>query len=342
MTIPTPVPDSMRAAFLDAPRQIVVRETPTPQPGPHEVLVRPTSVGLCGSDVHFWEHGRVGDLVVEEPLILGHEVAGVIAAVGEGVDPGRVGERVAVDPQRPCRRCGYCLGGRYNLCRSVEFPSAPPVHGAFAEYLAVPADFAFPLPEDMSDDEAALLEPLSVGIAAVRKADVVPGSRVLVTGAGPIGVLTAAAAAAFGATEVVVSDPLASRRQIALRHGATAVHDPASGPLPEERFDALVDAAGVQATVDGGIRALRAGGTAVVVGMGSDRVDLDLFRVQSHELRIEGLFRYVDTWPTAIALVSSGRVEVASLVSDVVGLDDLDAAMRRNGDPDVMKIVVRV
>lgn len=337
-----PVPDTMRAAFLDGPKQLQVRRTPTPRPGPYEVLVRPTSVGLCGSDVHFWEHGRVGDLVVEEPLILGHEVAGVIAAVGAGVDPARIGERVAVDPQRPCRRCGYCLSGRYNLCRDVEFPSAPPVHGAFAEYIAVPADFAFGIPGTMSDDEAALLEPLSVGIAAVRKADVVPGSRVLVTGAGPIGVLTAAAAAAFGATEIAVSDPLGTRREVALRHGATAVLDPASQPLPEERFDALVDASGAPAAIDAGIHALRAGGTAVMVGMGSDRIDLDLFRVQSRELRIEGLFRYVDTWPIAIALVSTGKVRVADLVSAAVGLEDLDDAMRRNGDPDVMKIVVRI
>lgn len=340
--MPTPVPTMMRAAFLDGPQRLQVRQTEVPRPGRFEVLVRPTVVGLCGSDVHFWQHGHVGDLVVREPLILGHEVAGAIAAVGEGVDPARIGERVAVDPQRPCRRCEYCLGGRYNLCRDVEFPSAPPVHGAFAEYLAVPADFAFTIPEGMSDDEAALLEPLSVGIAAVRKAGVVPGSRVLVTGAGPIGVLTAAAARAFGATEVVVTDPLATRREVARRHGATAVVDPSTESLPQEHFHALVDASGAPAAIDAGIRALRAGGTAVMVGMGSDRIDLDLFRVQSHELRIEGLFRYVDTWPTAIALVSSGQVEVSSLVSAAVDLDHLDDAMRRNGDPDVMKILVRV
>lgn len=338
----TAVPARMRAAFLDAPHRIAIRETQTPEVGEHDVLVRLTSVGLCGSDVHFWEHGRVGDLVVEEPLILGHEAAGVIAAVGGAVDPARVGERVAVDPQRPCRRCRACLGGRYNLCSDMRFPSAPPVHGAFAEYLAAPADLAFVVPDGMSDDEAALLEPLSVGIAAVRKAGVGAGSRLLVTGAGPIGVLTAAAACASGATEVVVSDPLATRREVALAHGATSVLDPTAGPLPEERFDALVDASGAPRAIDAGLRALRPGGVAVMVGMGADRIDLDLFRVQSRELRIEGLFRYVDTWPASIALVASGRVEVASLVSAVVGLDDLDAAMRRNGDADVMKVVVRI
>lgn len=332
---------TMRAAFLDAPHQLAVRDTAVPEPGPYDVLVRLSSVGLCGSDVHFWEHGRVGDLVVEQPLILGHEAAGVIAAVGAQVDPARIGQRVAVDPQRPCRRCHYCLGGRYNLCRDVEFPSAPPVHGAFAEYLQVPADFAFAIPDSMSDDEAALLEPLCVGIAGVRKAGVTGGSSVLVAGAGPIGILTAAAAAAFGATDVVVSDPLPSRREVALAHGATAVVDPVNEQLGEERFDAFIDASGAPRAIDAGLRALRAGGVAVLVGMGHDRIDLDLFLVQSRELRLEGLFRYVDTWPTAIALVAAGRVEVASLVSGVVGLDDLDSAMRRNGDADVMKLVVR-
>lgn len=340
MTSLPDVPATMRAVFLDGPQHLGLRETRTPLPGPFEVLVRTASVGLCGSDVHFWEHGRVGDLVVEEPLILGHEVAGVIAAVGKGVDPSRIGTRVAVDPQRPCRRCAFCLGGQYNLCRDVEFPSAPPVHGAFAEYMVAPADFAFPIPAEITDDEAALLEPLGVGIAAVRKAAVSAGASVLVAGAGPIGVLTAAAASAFGATTVVVIDPLPTRRDAALAHGATAALDPRVEQPDEEAFDAFIDASGVQAAIDGGLRALRPGGTAVMVGMASERINLDLFLLQSRELHLEGLFRYTNTWPTAIDLVATGRVRLDSLVSAATELEHLDEAMRRNGDADVMKIVV--
>ncbi|WP_116949966.1 NAD(P)-dependent alcohol dehydrogenase [Jiangella endophytica] len=330
----------MRAAVLLEPRRLAVVERPVPRPGPHDVLVRLTAVGLCGSDVHFYEHGRVGDLVVTEPLVLGHEAAGVVAAVGDAVDAARVGQRVAVEPQRPCRRCRYCLTGAYNRCRSMEFCSAPPVDGAFAEYLVVPADFAHPIPDPMSDAAAALLEPLCVGIAAVRKAGVTAGSTVLVAGAGPIGILTAAAARAFGATAVVVADPLAERRAVAARHGATRTIDPATDRLADEAVDAFVDASGAPAAIDAGLHALKAGGAAVLVGMGAPRIDLDLFLVQSRELRLEGLFRYVDTWPAAIALVGAGMVELDSLVSDTFGLDGLDEAMRRNGDADVVKLVI--
>lgn len=336
MTVPT----TMRASFLVSPQYLEVRETGTPTPGPDEVLVALKAVGLCGSDVHFWEKGRVGDLVVREPLILGHEATGTIVAVGDGVPADRIGERVAVDPQRPCRHCGYCLDGRYNLCRRVEFPSAPPVHGAFAEYMRAPADFAHPVPDGVSDAAAALAEPLSVGIAAIRKAKVGPGSRVLVAGAGPIGILTAAAAQGYGASVVVVSDPLPRRRQIAMEKGATAALDPRADAVPEESFDAFIDTSGVAQAIDAGLRGLRAGGKAVLVGMGADRIDVDLFLLQSRELQIEGLFRYTNTWPIALDMIATGRVEVDSLVSGVFSLDKLDEAMRRNGDVDTMKFVI--
>ncbi len=336
----TAVPGAMRASFLLSPEVLEVREVPTPVPGEGEVLVQPASVGLCGSDVHFWEKGRIGDLVVEEPLILGHEVAGRIVAVGPGVDESRIGERVAVDPQRPCRRCRYCHDGRYNLCRLVEFPSAPPVHGAFAEYMRAPSDFAFAVPDSVSDHAAALAEPLSVGIAAVRKANVRPGDRVFVAGAGPIGILTAAAAAAYGASMVVVSDPLSSRREIALAHGATAVVDPRTDALEDESFDAFIDTSGVAVAITAGLRTLSAGGKGVLVGMGTPSVELDLFLLQSRELQIEGLFRYVNTWQVALDLIASGAVEVESLVSGVFGLDDIDESMRRNSEPGTMKFII--
>ncbi|CAM3747455.1 NAD(P)-dependent alcohol dehydrogenase [Occultella aeris] len=339
-TSPTQLPTTMRAAFLDGPRTIVVRETPVPTPGEFDVLVALTAVGLCGSDVHFYEHGRVGDLVVEKPLILGHEATGVIAAVGPGVSPERVGERVAVEPQRPCRRCHYCRTGRYNLCPDMEFGSAPPVDGAFAQYLVAPADFAHPVPDEVSDAAAALVEPLSVGIAAVRKAGVVPGSSVLIAGAGPIGILTAVAARAFGATEVIVSDPLPTRRAIALTHGATAVLDPVSDAPLDGVVTSFIDASGNARAIDAGLRALAPDGRAVLVGMGVERIDVDLFLLQSRELTIDGLFRYVDTWPTAIKLAASGAIDLDALVSGTFGLDDLAQAIARNGDADVMKFLI--
>ncbi|SDQ89391.1 alcohol dehydrogenase catalytic domain-containing protein [Microbacterium sp. cf332] len=332
--------DRMMASVLVEPRRLEVRDVPVPAMEPGDVLVELTAVGLCGSDVHFFEHGRVGDLVVERPLILGHEAAGVIAAVASPADEHRVGQRVAIDPQRPCRWCPACRAGRSNLCERMRFPSAPPEDGAFARYLAVPADAAHPLPDTMSDDEGALVEPLSVGIAAVRKAGVVPGSRVLVAGAGPIGVLTGAAARAFGAAEVVVADPIAARREVALAHGATRAVDPDDVAALDGRMDAFVDASGARAAIAAGLRSLRGAGRAVLVGMGAASVELDLFLVQSRELVIEGLFRYVDTWPLAIHLVSSGAVRVDDLVTARGGLDDLADFFARNSAPDAMKFLV--
>ncbi len=334
------IPDLMTASVLVEPRVLEVRDVAVPPLEPGDVLVELTAVGLCGSDVHFYEHGRVGDLVVHQPLILGHEAAGVIAAVSSPADEHRIGERVAIDPQRPCRWCAACRAGRSNLCERMRFPSAPPENGAFARYLAVPADAAHPLPETMSDDEGALLEPLSVGIAAVRKAGVVPGSRVLVAGAGPIGILAAAAARAFGSAEVIVADPVAARRAVARAHGATRAVDPREVVELDGRMDAFIDASGARPAIAAGLRSLRGAGRAVLVGMGVASLEVDLFLIQSRELVVEGLFRYVDTWPAAIHLVASGLVRVDDLVTARGGLDDLAGFFARNGDAEAMKFIV--
>jgi L-iditol 2-dehydrogenase len=178
---------SNRAAVLHEPGDIRIEERPTPEPGPREVLVEITSVGVCGSDVHYYEHGRIGSHVVRAPLILGHESAGRVVALGEGATKHAEGDRVTLEPGVPCGRCRECRAGRYNLCADVVFFGTPPVDGAFARYVTIHEDFAFALPDGLSDDVGALMEPLSVGIWACRKAGVSAGDRVLVTGAGPIG-----------------------------------------------------------------------------------------------------------------------------------------------------------
>src|SRR5688572_6413056 len=215
----------MRASVLHGPRRITVEERRRPSPGPHEVLIRVNSVGICGSDTHYYEHGRIGRFVVERPIILGHEASGVIEAVGERVIGRSVGERVSIEPGVPDLSCPQCLAGRYNLCPEMRFFATPPIDGAFTEQVVVHAAFAHPVPDTISDDAAALLEPLSVGIWACRKGRVGPGSRVLITGAGPIGLVSVQAALAFGATEVVVSDVNPERLALARDLGATDVVD---------------------------------------------------------------------------------------------------------------------
>lgn len=334
------VPATMRASVLLAAGHVEVQERPVPVPGPGEVLVQVASVGVCGSDVHYWRHMRIGDYVVEPPLVLGHEVSGRVVAVGEGVAASRAGERVALEPQRPCHTCGQCLAGRYNLCPRMRFFATPPVDGAFVEYVTAPSVFAHHLPDDLSDDAGALLEPLSVGIAAVRKARTAPGDRVLVAGAGPIGVIVTQVARAFGAAEVVVSDPVAARREMALRFGATSTVDPTAEDVVGLGVDAFVDASGVAPAIVSGIKALRPAGRAVIVGLGESDMLLPVATIQDRELTLTGIFRYTGTWPLAAHLVSSGQVDVDSLVTGRYPLDDVGAALDADRDPASLKVVV--
>ena len=178
-------------AFLIPEHQVELRETPVPEPGPHQVLVEVAAVGICGSDVHYFDHGRIADFVVREPLVLGHEASGTIRAVGSAVTDRAVGQRVAMEPQETCGRCRECQSGRYNLCPDVRFFATPPIHGAFAQYVILEAHRAHPVPDSLSDEAAALIEPLSVGVWAAQKAQIQPGDRVLVIGAGPVGLLCA-------------------------------------------------------------------------------------------------------------------------------------------------------
>jgi L-iditol 2-dehydrogenase len=334
---------SMRAAVLRGVGDVVVEERPVPQAGPGEVVVRVASVGVCGSDTHYYEHGRIGRFVLDAPLVLGHEAAGEVAALGPGVTSLAVGQRVSVEPGVPDLTCAQCLAGRYNLCPGMQFFGTPPVDGAFAEYVVVHEAFAHPVPDTISDDAAALLEPLSVGIWACRKGRVSAGSRVLVTGAGPIGLVSVQAALAFGATEVVVSDVNPARLALARDLGATDVVDARTTrvtdlPRPPE---VLLECSGHPAATGEAIRALEPAGRAVLVGMGGDELSLPLSVVQERELEVTGTFRYAGTWPTAIALVAAGQVDLDRLVTGTYRLDQAaDALTAGRSDPQSVKVVV--
>jgi L-iditol 2-dehydrogenase len=330
----------VKAAVLHAPGDVRIEERDRPTPGPREVLVQITAVGVCGSDVHYYEHGRIGPYVVEAPLILGHESAGHVVELGEGVTKHAVGDRVTLEPGVPCGRCRECRAGRYNLCADVVFFATPPIDGAFAEFVPIHEDFAFALPESLSDEEGALMEPLSVGIWACRKAGVSAGDRVLVTGAGPIGILAAQCALAFGATKVTVSDVNEQRLEVARRTGATRTLTP-QDDLDLE-VDALIECSGHPGAMMDGIKALRPAGTAVLVGMGPEEEGtLPLSLIQGRELWVTGTFRYANTYPAAIALAASGKVDLKSIITGHYGLDDAEAALKvGREDPGSVKPIV--
>lgn len=332
------------AAVLYAPHDIRIEERAMPQPGPHEVLVQIRAVGVCGSDVHYYEHGRIGSFIVHQPLILGHESAGVIVAVGEGVKESRVGERVALEPGIPCGKCRECRTGRYNLCPFVQFFGTPPVDGAFINYVTVPADFAYTLPDSLSNEEGALLEPLSVALWACRKAQLRGGDALLITGAGPVGLLTLQMARALGATSITLTDVSASRLEMARTLGAARTVNVAETPFAEAgvESDALIECSGNAQALKDGIRTVRPAGRVVAVGMSpSEEVSIPMSVIQNREITLTGTFRYANSYADALALLASGAVNVKAIITSHYTLEETEQALQATkNDPRNIKSVV--
>jgi L-iditol 2-dehydrogenase len=334
-----------RAAVLHGVGDLRIEELPTPEPGPHEVLVQINSVGVCGSDVHYFEHGRIGDFIVDAPLVLGHESSGVVVGLGSEVTRHQIGERVALEPGVPCGVCAQCRAGRYNLCPDVRFFATPPIHGAFATYVVINEQYAYSLPDSISDDAGALLEPLSVGVWANRKAGTTVGSRVLVTGAGPIGILAALVAKAAGAGRVTIVDVNADRLRQATELGIDEALDGREQPdLAAREPDVLLECTGVAPVVRSGILALAPAGRCVLVGMSANPdMPLPVSAIQNRELTVTGTFRYANTYPEAIAMAASGRIPLDKLVGARVPLEDAERALRMGQtDPSVLKTIVTV
>jgi L-iditol 2-dehydrogenase len=333
-----------RAAVMYGTHDVRLEEVPVPEPGPKEVLVEIRAVGVCGSDVHYYEEGRIGSFVVREPLTLGHESMGTVVALGEGATKHEVGERVTLEPGVPDGTCRECRAGRYNLCPNVRFFATPPIDGAFTNYVSIHEDFAFSLPDGLSDNAGALMEPLSVGIWACKKGEVTAGDHVLVTGAGPIGLLAMQVAFAQGATEVTVTDVADERLEIARRLGATRALNVAREPLDEASVEAevLIECSGNERALGDGIRCVGPAGIVVVVGMGpNEETRVPLAFIQTSEITLTGTFRYANTYPTAIDLAATGKVDLDAMVTSHYGLAETEEALQASGkDPANVKPMV--
>nr|WP_198668083.1 NAD(P)-dependent alcohol dehydrogenase [Saliphagus sp. LR7] len=335
--------------MLVEPTEFQLEDHERPEPGPDDVLVAIRDVGICGSDVHYYEHGRIGDYVVEDPLVLGHESAGQVVAVGKNVTGLEPGDRVALEPGVPCRRCAHCRRGDYHLCESVEFMATPPHDGAFAEYVAWPADFAYKLPDNVSTIEGALCEPLSVGIHACRRGEVGTGDTVLITGAGPIGLMVAEAARAAGATDVLITDVVEEKLDFAHKRGidlaVNVAEDDLEAAVDEYTdgvgADVVVEASGAEPSIRSTLDVVRRGGTVVLVGLADEaEVPFDVLDVIDNEIDVHGSFRYKNTYDAAIALLADGVVDVDGIVDFESSLDEIDDAFQRAMNPTVVKGVV--
>ena len=333
-----------RAAVMHGTHDVRLEDVPVPEPGPNEILVEIRAVGVCGSDVHYYEEGRIGSFVVEQPLILGHESMGTVVALGEDATKHEVGERVTLEPGVPDGTCRECRAGRYNLCPNVRFFATPPIDGAFTNFVSINEDFAFSLPDSLSDNAGALMEPLSVGIWACKKGGVTAGDHVLVTGAGPIGLVAMQVAFAQGATEVTLTDVAGERLEIGERLGATRTLNVAEEPLEESGIEAdvLIECSGNERALGDGIHRIRPAGVAVVVGMGpNEETSVPLAFVQTREILLTGTFRYANTYPTAIALAASGKVDLDVMVTSHYGLPGTEEALQASGkDPANVKPMV--
>ncbi|OJA13789.1 hypothetical protein AZE42_00520 [Rhizopogon vesiculosus] len=320
---------------------VEIQLKPIPEIDADEVLVEVRKTGICGSDVHFLVHGRIGDFVVENPMVLGHEAAGVISKVGSKVTNVKVGDRVAMEPGASCRKCEACKEGRYQLCPDIVFAATPPTDGTLARYYRLPSDLAYPLPPNLSLEDGAMMEPLSVAVHAVSKLGALRSNQsVAVFGCGPVGLLCMAVAKALGASRVVAIDIVPSRLEFAKAYTATDTFLPPAVEKDESRMafsirnaqamkeklgiaergpqaiDLVVDASGAEVSIQTGLRITKTGGTFVQVGMGNPNITIDMFVVLSKELIVKGSFRYgAGDYPLAIALAASGKVDVKPLVS---------------------------
>lgn len=343
----------MKTAVMKAIGKIELEERETPQPKEGEVLIKIGYVGICGSDVHYFETGAIGDFVVKPPFVLGHEAAGTVVALGEGVDSLKIGDRVAMEPGKTCGHCEFCRTGRYNLCPDVQFFATPPYDGVFQEYVAYDASMCFRLPDNVSLMEGALIEPLAVGFHAANQGGAHIGQKAVVFGSGCIGLMCLLALKAEGVTEVYVVDVIDKRLEKAMELGAAGVINSSKEDAVERIMelaggygvDLAIDTAGADVTINQGIRMVKPGGTIVCVGYSrSGKVTLDMSVALNKEITFRTVFRYRHIYPMAIAAVSSGLINLRNVVTDTFTLDEIQEAMMKsvNDKVNIVKAVIEV
>ncbi len=343
----------MKTAVMLGIGKMGFEEREITKPKDDEVLVKLEYVGICGSDLHYYESGAIGDYVVKSPFVLGHEPGGTVVEVGKNVSHLKVGDRVALEPGKTCGHCEFCKTGRYNLCPDVVFFATPPVDGVFQEYVAHEADLCFKLPDNVSTLEGALIEPLAVGFHAAIQGDAHLGQKAVVMGAGCIGLVSMMALKARGVSEVYVVDIMEKRLQKALELGADGVINGAEENV-EERMkeltkgagaDLVVETAGTEITTRQAISVAKKGANIVLVGYSrTGEMTLPMSLALDKELTFKTVFRYRNIYPMAIEAVAQGKVNLKGIVTDIFDLDDVQNAMDHsvNNKADIVKAVIRI
>lgn len=343
----------MKVAVMNGIGKMGYVEREVPQPADNEVLVKLEYVGICGSDMHYYETGRIGDYVVKPPFVLGHEPGGVVVEVGKDVKHLKIGDRVALEPGKTCGHCEYCKEGKYNLCPDVVFFATPPVDGVFQEYVAHEAALCFKLPDNVDTMEGALIEPLAVGFHAANQGGAHAGQTAVVFGAGCIGLVSMMALKAEGVSKVYVVDIMQKRLDKALELGATGVinsmdknvQDEISHLTEGKGVDLVIETAGMEITTRQAIHITKKGSTIVLVGYSkTGEMTLPLSLALDKELTFKTVFRYRHIYPMAIEAVASGKVNLKGIVSNVFSFDDIQNAMDKSvsDKANIVKSVVKI
>ena len=347
---------TMKAVLLNGAKDLRLENFPMPDMLPGMVLLRIKRVGICGSDLHYFEDDYCGSFIPSRPFILGHELtAEVIAVNGDAASLPAIGSRVTVNPARACGFCGYCKSGKSNLCQNTIMLGSgstnPPTDGAMAEYVSVRADQCHILPDSIDDGFGAMIEPLAVALHAIKRSGTVSGKRVLITGGGTIGLLTALTAKAFGAVPVAVSDIVSERRKSALDCGVDMILDPSEKNLNEkvkeitgEGFDVIFEASGARPALRQAFDLVRPGGTIVQIGtLGTEDIPLPANQLMVKEIQFLGSFRYGNVFGEAIRLVASGKIDLGPLITSIFPLNDITKAMHLAADKvHALKVQVQI
>ena len=343
----------MKVAVMEGIGKIGFTERDIPVPKDDEVLVKLEYVGICGSDLHYYESGAIGDYVVKPPFVLGHEPGGVVVEVGKNVSHLKVGDRVALEPGKTCGHCEFCKEGKYNLCPDVIFFATPPVDGVFQEYVAHEADLCFKLPDNVSTLEGALIEPLAVGFHAAIQGDAHLGQKAVVMGSGCIGLVSMMALKARCVSEVYVVDIMEKRLDKAMELGADGVINGAKEDVVSKVMeltggkgaDLVIETAGTEITTRQAIQMTKKGSTIVLVGYSkTGEMTLPMSLALDKELTFKTVFRYRNIYPMAIDAVAKGKVNLKGIVTDIFTLDQAQEAMDHSvhNKADIVKAVIKI
>jgi D-xylulose reductase len=342
----------MKALVLKEKNSLAILDLAFEEPlGPDDVRIKIHTVGICGSDIHYFQHGKIGSFVVKEPMVLGHEASGTIIETGENVTHLKAGDRVCMEPGIPDLGSRATLEGMYNLDPAVRFWATPPVHGCLRETVVHPAMFVFKLPDNVSYAEGAMVEPLSVGLQAVKKASIKPGDVALVNGCGTIGLVTGLAALAGGCSKVVITDIIDAKLSLASSYGMLPVNiarqdllSVVNGATGGWGVDIAFEASGNAAAIAGIFGPLCPGGRVVFIGMPVAPVPVDIVAAQAKEARIETVFRYAHQYQRALSLLEFGKIDVKPLITDRYKFADAVKAFEyaANPEPTTVKIVIEM